>query len=295
MVARLRTLSVFLMSLLTSVLLMPSASAADVAKVAILDSGVALEAAVHYDAITATDGTVDEFGHGTMVAGILLDNLPNSLRIDYYDIKVLDGQGRGTAESICNGLHSAGEFGVDIAVMSLGFYREPDNLRACVDRALASGITIIAAVGDNVGAHSNYPAAYPGVLAIAAHDQEGHLYSFSSLGKIDYAELGVDVVGREASGATQLVSGSSFAAPRFAAKLLSHRNEGTAHWQNPAPYVNGEVSLPNGESVPTIDFAEPQRTRPHERSWLFSLSSTLSSLAEFLSTLTGTKLASVYY
>lgn len=117
---------------------------------AVLDSGVALDAALHYDAINDAEGTEDSFDHGTKVANILLDNFPKHTQAELYDFKVLDARGRGAVESVCRGLEKAREFKVEVAVMSLGFHEEPPGLKSCIDAAVAEQILVVAAVGDNL-------------------------------------------------------------------------------------------------------------------------------------------------
>ena len=48
--------------------------------------------------------------------------------------------------------------------------------------ALADNVVLVAPAGDNAmaGGKANYPAAYPGVIAVGATDRNGRLESFSS-------------------------------------------------------------------------------------------------------------------
>jgi subtilisin family serine protease len=54
--------------------------------------------------------------------------------------------------------------------------------RAAVRAALADNVVLVAPAGDNAmaGGKANYPAAYPGVIAVGATDRNGRLESFSS-------------------------------------------------------------------------------------------------------------------
>ena len=54
--------------------------------------------------------------------------------------------------------------------------------RAAVTEALSKGIVLVAPAGDDGQGPGivNYPAAYPGVIAVGAIDRAGHLASFSS-------------------------------------------------------------------------------------------------------------------
>ncbi|AWK07812.1 type VII secretion-associated serine protease mycosin [Streptomyces spongiicola] len=106
---------------------------------------------------------------------------------------------RGTALAL--GIRWAADNGADVINLSLGDDSEsahPDaGEDAAVQYALAKGAVVVASAGNGgeKGDHISYPAAYPGVIAVAAVDRYGTHASFST--RRWYATVsapGVDVV-----------------------------------------------------------------------------------------------------
>lgn len=106
---------------------------------------------------------------------------------------------RGTA--LAQGIRWAADHGADVINLSLGDDSEsahPDaGEDAAVQYALAKGAVVVASAGNGgeKGDHISYPAAYPGVIAVAAVDRYGTHASFST--RRWYATVsapGVDVV-----------------------------------------------------------------------------------------------------
>jgi type VII secretion-associated serine protease mycosin len=106
------------------------------------------------------------------------------------------------------------------------------QLRSAVEDAIAANIVVVAAAGnENIGAQDgpSYPAAYPGVLAVAGVDENGNRVSTSVAGSyVDVAAPGVDIIGPNNSGGSYVAlanGGTSFAAAYVSgvvALLLSH-------------------------------------------------------------------------
>ncbi|MFE3326379.1 type VII secretion-associated serine protease mycosin [Streptomyces sp. NPDC059176] len=106
---------------------------------------------------------------------------------------------RGTA--LAQGIRWAADHGADVINLSLGDDSEsahPDaGEDAAVQYALAKGAVVVASAGNGgeKGDHISYPAAYPGVIAVAAVDRYGTHAAFST--RRWYATVsapGVDVV-----------------------------------------------------------------------------------------------------
>lgn len=106
---------------------------------------------------------------------------------------------RGTA--LADGIRWAAGHGADVINLSLGddsksAHPEPGE-DAAIQYALKRGAVVVASAGNGgeKGDHISYPAAYPGVIAVAAVDRYGTHASFSTRGW--YAAVsapGVDVV-----------------------------------------------------------------------------------------------------
>lgn len=145
--------------------------------VAVLDTGIDRE----HSLFSATPGTVlpghdfvdldevaDEehgegYGHGTTVAGLVLLAAPDA-RI--LPVRVLDGDGVGTAGRIAAGIRYATNAGAGVVNMSLGGDGWSSAIRDALVEAMSRGVVVVAASGNarRPGA-PQYPAAEWGVIA----------------------------------------------------------------------------------------------------------------------------------
>ena len=90
------------------------------------------------------------------------------------------------------------------------------------------GIQVVAAVGnDGPAAPPQYPASYPGVIAVTAVDAGGR--ALPEAGKathLDFAAPGADMAAALPGSGYTRVRGTSFAAPLAAARLLAAGSPG---------------------------------------------------------------------
>lgn len=197
--------------------------------VAVIDSGCALHPALK-DAVAdhrnfSSDSDVhDTLGHGTHVCGVigartgLAQGIAHQCRI--LSLKVLGHSGMGSNEAVATALRHAVEANVDIVCMSLGSPRPDDRVHRQIQRAVAAGITVVCAAGNDGGA-VNYPAAFGETIAVGAVDREGRVCEFSSRGReITVAAPGADITSTWLAGGYATVSGTSMAAP-FVAGVLA--------------------------------------------------------------------------
>lgn len=107
-------------------------------------------------------------------------------------------------------------------VLNLSFGGPADRLLgALIDRADARGLCIVAAAG-NAGRAGRppFPAVHPAVLGVTAVDAGGRIYAQATPGpQVDVAAPGVDVMTAATVG-FRVASGTSFAAPTVAGRLL---------------------------------------------------------------------------
>lgn len=204
-------------------------------KIAVLDTGIDvnhpdLEAAIAGHADFSGDGIEDRNGHGTHCAGIIAAQ-PNGVGFvgaapDARLLigKVLDDKGRGSLNMVANGVDWAVERGADIISMSLGGSQGSDRLYRSIHNALAKGISVICAAGNDGSLFANsigYPGRYGGVITVAAHDRNGQPSGFSSRGgEIDFMAPGQDIWSTYREGGYAKLSGTSMATP-FAAALAA--------------------------------------------------------------------------
>jgi len=181
--------------------------------------GQAIEVVAH--AAPHADPSLPE--HGTAIAALLVGRpgsttpglLPEA-KLIAVDAFYRDGGAadRTDVMSLVSAIDALAERGVRVINLSLS---GPANaiLQNAIEAAQAEGIVIIAAAGNNgAGAEPAYPAAYPGVIAVTAVDQDLTVYRRATQGAyIDLAGPGVNVWTASAQGSGALRTGTSYAVP----------------------------------------------------------------------------------
>ena len=187
-----------------------------------------------YDLVNDDADAMDDNGHGTHVAGIVAAAMDNGLygtglapgcRI--LPVKVMDSRGSGDDATIARGIDYAVDHGAKVINMSLGGPGVSTVLLDATSYARRHDVTLVASAG-NYGAYARaiYPAADPGVVAVAATQSNGHAAAFSSWGPyVDLAAPGVDIYSTVPGRGFVAMSGTSMAAPfvsAAAALVRSH-------------------------------------------------------------------------
>lgn len=172
---------------------------------------------------TNQDGIVDSLvGHGTMIAGIIHQVAPESMILP---IKVLDADGFGDAFSITAGVRHAIASGAQVINLSFSSPVESESLEQALSDADEAGIVVVASIGNNNRRESVYPAAFHGVIAVAATTMTDQRASFSSYGtRVDICAPGVGIVGTMPDDGFATADGSSFSSALVAgaAALVRH-------------------------------------------------------------------------
>ncbi|BAL91699.1 putative subtilase-family protease [Actinoplanes missouriensis 431] len=185
-----------------------------------------------YDMINkVAGGTTDGNGHGTHVAGIIGAATGNGIGISgvapdaaILPVRVFDAKGAGYMSDVAESIVWAADHGADVINMSLGSTGKLDALADAVTYARGKGVTVVAAAGNErqKGSPVSYPAAYPGVIAVAATTAADTYASFSNAGGyVDVAAPGDAIVSTYptalAGGEYVAMSGTSMASPHVAA------------------------------------------------------------------------------
>jgi subtilisin family serine protease len=156
--------------------------------------------------ITRAGPPMDDFGHGTHVAGIIAAVLNNNQGIAgvaptvrFLAEKVLGPTGSGPVDTIALGIDSAVNRGARILNMSLGAPVGTNLLQRAVSSAFTRGILMVAATGNEtrggVCSPVRYPAAYPEVIAVGATAREDRRAFFSNCGpEVELAAPGMEIV-----------------------------------------------------------------------------------------------------
>jgi hypothetical protein len=206
-----------------------SAGASGARAIGMIDGGVASHPSLAGKSIEQNGfaGAPQATGHGTAVASLLVGSQgPFRGAATGAQLFVADVYGgnraAGSATAIVRALGWLS--GHRPQVINISLVGPPDKL---VQRAIqliqARGIEVVAAVGnDGPAAPPQYPASYPGVIAVTAVDAGGRaLPEAGKAAHLDFAAPGADMAAALPGQGYTRVRGTSFAAPLAAARLLA--------------------------------------------------------------------------
>jgi subtilisin family serine protease len=223
------------------------------AVVAVIDSGVQADhpdlagrIGQGYDEVQ-NDGTPqDGDGHGTHVMGIVGAATGNGVGVEsvapgatLMPIRVLGDDGAGSLDDVARGIDFARTHGAHVINLSLGSEvplvgaAEGDAVDAAIRRALAAGIVVVAAAGNNGVPICEQPAAGDGLLCVGAVDKRRRRSFFSSFGS------GLGLVGPGGSGGASLGMAGEDVLSTFAGS--GYRE--LAGTSQAAPHVAGVAAL----------------------------------------------------
>jgi type VII secretion-associated serine protease mycosin len=182
---------------------------------------------------TAINGQADvsSNGHGTSVAGIIagtgaagVTGLAPAATI--LPVRVSDGLASNLS-ALAQGIDYATTHGAKVINISVCTPILNPQIRDAVDAAISNDVVVVAAGGNDglAGNPIQYPAALPGVLAVAATDVHGMLWPKSeSGGYIGLAAPGVGIYTTGPQGGYLTATGTSFAAPQVSAAVALLRS-----------------------------------------------------------------------
>jgi type VII secretion-associated serine protease mycosin len=167
--------------------------------VAVIDTGVAsvsdlngqVLSGADFSAGTTSSGngrtdTADD-GHGTGMASVIAANgsqvegLAPAAKI--LPVRVAVSNGAFLPDNIAAGIQYAVSRHVGVINLSIGNQQDlGTGVSAAIAQAVAANIVVVASTGNDSATTVSYPAAYPGVVAVGAIDQNGQLWSQSNTG-----------------------------------------------------------------------------------------------------------------
>lgn len=131
----------------------------------------------------------DGHGHGTHVCGLVGALHNNGIGVSggapnatILPIKVTANDGETDDATIAKGIRDAVAKGAKVLNLSIGGPEPSPALLDALNEAFAKGATVCIAAG-NDGGRVNYPAAYPGVIAVGALTALDGIASYSSRGE----------------------------------------------------------------------------------------------------------------
>jgi len=198
-------------------------------RIAMIDGGVASHPSLAAASIEQRGfvGNPQPTGHGTAVGSLLVGNqglFRGAARgAQLFVADVYGGNpASGSATAIVEALAWAAS--KRPAVINISLVGPPNrSMQRAINAVRARGIAVVAAVGnDGPAAPPQYPASYPGVIAVTGVDAADRaLIEAGSAGHLDFAAPGADLVAALPGNGYTPVRGTSFAAPFVAARLAA--------------------------------------------------------------------------
>ena len=180
----------------------------------------------------STAGFLDEPGgaaaHGTFTAGILAVVAPDAT---IMPLRAFDDQGNSDLFTLAKAIRYARKNGAQVINMSFGTLADAKVVREAISYARAGNVVMVASAGNNNTSVPQYPAAYPGVVAVAATNLLDRKANFSNFGSHVFVDApGRSIVSAIPNGGYGIASGTSFSAPMvsgMAGLIRSLRYSGT--------------------------------------------------------------------
>ena len=178
-----------------------------------------------WDFVGADPFPEDTDGHGTMMAGLIIRQAPTA---QLMNLRVLDDAGEGSMLAVSAAIDYAVHHKAQVINLSLGANVEDSLVAASIQRALDTGVVVVAASGNEGQSRPDFPARIPGVWAAGSINRDGNNWKLSN-GKQGKGAQYVKVVSTHVkslrlNGGKRFVTGTSAAAARLSgvfASLLS--------------------------------------------------------------------------
>ncbi len=232
-------------------------------KVAVLDTGLDLNhpmfsgrlaPASEWKDFVDNDATPQEvsgssYGHGTAVAGIILQAAP---RATILPLRVLNSAGVGDTDKIAAAIDWAIQKDVKIINMSLGTNVQATAMQSWVGYALSRGIYVVASSGNSGDTNITFPAGdatsitYSGVnyskylLSVGSMSNSWTRSSFSTYGNsLELVASGEQIFTAFPDNQTGHATGTSFAAPQVSGVLaMAMSDTAAANHGNMQQYIS---------------------------------------------------------
>jgi thermitase len=209
-------------------------------KVAVIDSGLDLNHPafagrlapasewkdfVDDDAVPQDVGSGNGFGHGTGVAGVILQVAPNATILP---IRVLEADGTGDLDDVVAAIDWAMQKGVKVINLSLGSTTDLKTMNDMLKLIAKYNMIAVASAGNNGQKSIEYPARHGAeVVGVGSVDKNDVKSTFSAYGKtLDVMAPGEFVYTAYPNNQIGYWSGTSFAAPMVTGAIALAVGEG---------------------------------------------------------------------
>jgi len=186
------------------------------------------------------------YGHGTAVAGLILQLAP---RATILPVRVLNPNGIGDVASVAQAIHWAVQQNAQIINLSLGTNVDVTALRAAIDFATSRAVYVVASAGNEGSTTSiTFPAGYATsgpnahyLVSVGSAKDDSTFSTFSNRGAaLEVAAPGERLYSAYPDNRIAAVTGTSFAAPIVsgALALAAHETHISNIW-NLESYLKG--------------------------------------------------------
>jgi subtilisin family serine protease len=161
------------------------------------------------------DSTYPEFGHGTMVAGIVHLVAPTA---KIMPLKAFRADGTSNLSDIVRAIYYAANNGANVISMSFSTAQSSLSLQTAIQYALNKNVTLVASAGNNGLKMQVFPASYNGVDGIGSTTNADAISAFSNYGSgtTVFAAPGEGVITTYPGGGYAAGWGTSFSTPMVA-------------------------------------------------------------------------------
>ena len=177
------------------------------------------------NAINSTGSPIDDYGHGTTVAGIIGATGNNSIgvcgvawNVKLMALKFLDSRGEGTVSDAIRCISYAYENGAHIINASWGDTERSQALADAIEKARQAGMIFVTAAGnssynrsgDDVESYPMYPGNFDldNIVVVTAVNRSGQLANYANYGvkSVDIAAPGWEIFATSNAGDNQYTS-----------------------------------------------------------------------------------------
>jgi uncharacterized protein YjdB len=199
--------------------------------VAVIDSGIDtshedLQGSIAdggYDFYDNSSDISDDNGHGTNVSGIIsaqynnykgIAGIDSKIGVKILPLKTADSNGDTLLSDLISAIDYAIDKKIDIINLSMGSNEYSSIENGEIQKAINSGIVVVAAAGNDGNTSYTYPASYDNVISVGATDQNNNKASFSNYNdRVSLSAPGVNILTTDRSGGYAYADGTSFSTP----------------------------------------------------------------------------------
>jgi subtilisin family serine protease len=148
-------------------------------QIAVLNQSTAAILEQSTAAFLQSNGVPADFGHGTMVAGLIHLVAPNS---QLMPLKAFAADGTGSEANIIAAIYYAVNNGASVINMSFEQPQISDAMMKAINYATRNGVICVASAGNNAATALLYPAGFGNVVSVGSVSSLGQPSTFSNYG-----------------------------------------------------------------------------------------------------------------